>query len=154
MESLWFRYGANYCNCKDDLGCIIRKFRKIILLFFSLYETHFLNLLAVEFLVKCNLGRSQGKDSGRKRTDWRTVLGFGLKGNRKPEDEEGRQERRETGGRRTGGRRREDGGPNKGMVAPMKCAPEKQKTRRFHGVNCARHGHAPVKQKKQRGWTG
>ncbi|MFH1951986.1 MAG: hypothetical protein ABIL06_10270 [Pseudomonadota bacterium] len=57
MESFWFRYGANYCNCEDDLGCIIREFSKIILLFFGFYEAHVLNLQAAEFLVKCNVGK-------------------------------------------------------------------------------------------------
>ena len=57
MESFWLCYGANYCNCKDDLGCIIGKFSKIILLFFGFYEAHVSNLQVVEFIVKCNLER-------------------------------------------------------------------------------------------------
>ena len=59
MESFWFCYGANYCNSKDDFGCIIREFRKIILLFFGFYEAYFLNLQAAPFLVKCNMGKRQ-----------------------------------------------------------------------------------------------
>ena len=55
MERLRFRYRANYGNREDDLGCIIRKLGKIILLFFGFYEAHVLNLEVVEFLVKCNL---------------------------------------------------------------------------------------------------
>ena len=51
---------ANYCNSQDDLSCIIRKFGKIILLFFSLYEAHIPNLQGAPSLVKCNLGRGQG----------------------------------------------------------------------------------------------
>ena len=65
MESFWFRYGANYCNSQDDLSCIIRKFGKIILLFFSLYEVHILNLQGAPSLVKCNLGRGQKAEDGR-----------------------------------------------------------------------------------------
>ena len=59
MERFWFCYGANYCNCEDDLSCIIREFSKIILLFFGFYETYVLNLQASELLVKCNAGRGQ-----------------------------------------------------------------------------------------------
>ena len=62
MESLRFCYGADYCNSQDDLGCIIRKFGKIVLLFFGFYEAHVSNLQVVEFLVKCNLGRGQGAE--------------------------------------------------------------------------------------------
>ena len=62
MESFWFRYGANYCNSQDDFGCIIRKFSKIILLFFGFYEAHVSNLQVVEFIVKCNLERGWRTD--------------------------------------------------------------------------------------------
>ena len=62
MESFWFRYGANYRNSQDDLDCIIRKFGKIILLFFSVYETHILNLKGASSLVKRNLGKDSGRE--------------------------------------------------------------------------------------------
>ena len=68
MEGFWFRYGANYCNSQDDLGCIIRKFGKIVLLFFSLYEAHILNLQDSRSLVKGNLVRGQ--------REWGTLLHY------------------------------------------------------------------------------
>ena len=59
MESFWFCYWAYYRNCEDDLGCIIREFGKIILLFFGFHEAHVLNLQTAEFLVKWNVGRGR-----------------------------------------------------------------------------------------------
>ena len=75
MESLRFRYGANYCNSQDNLSRIIRKFGKIILLFLSFYEAHILNLQGAVSIVKCNVRRERtgegqwsgirGRESGR-----------------------------------------------------------------------------------------
>ena len=59
MESFWFCYGANYCNCKDDLGYIIGEFSKIVLLFFGFYEAHILNLQRTGLVVKYNVGGSE-----------------------------------------------------------------------------------------------
>jgi len=76
MESLRFRNGANYCNSQDDLGCIISEFGKIILLFFSLYEAHILDLQGAPSLVKCNFGERIGVSGQEKRQG---ILGVRLR---------------------------------------------------------------------------
>jgi len=62
MEGFWFCYGANYGNCEDNFGCIIREFSNIILLFFNFYEAHILNLQGAASLVKCNVGRERSEE--------------------------------------------------------------------------------------------
>ena len=59
MESFWFCYGANYCNSKDDFGCIIRGFRKIILLFFGFYEAHFFKFTGCAIPCQVQYGKRQ-----------------------------------------------------------------------------------------------
>jgi len=95
MESFWFRYGANYCNSQDDFGCIIRKFSKIILLFFGFYEAHVSNLQVVEFIVKCNLERGWRTDVTPVEFPWGNPIQLGKEdGERKTDDR-----RQRTGGR-------------------------------------------------------
>lgn len=61
MESFWFRYGANYCNSQDNLSYIIRKFSKIVLLFFGFYEAHVLIYRLWNSLSSAIWGKDRGR---------------------------------------------------------------------------------------------